>query len=52
MGSEESRIVAEDETPRTLTARTLEALAQYVTDGRAKKIVVMVCTTLVSTACT
>jgi NAD-dependent histone deacetylase SIR2 len=42
MGSEESRIVDEDTPPQTLKARTVEALAQYIKDGRAKQIVVMV----------
>jgi NAD-dependent histone deacetylase SIR2 len=42
MGNEESRVVDEDTPPRTLKARTIEALAQYIKDGRAKKIVVMV----------
>jgi NAD-dependent histone deacetylase SIR2 len=42
MGNEESRIVDEDTPPQTLKARTVEALAQYIKDGRAKQIVVMV----------
>jgi NAD-dependent histone deacetylase SIR2 len=42
MGNEESRVVDADTPPRTLKARTIEALAQYIKDGRAKKIVVMV----------
>jgi hypothetical protein len=42
MGNEESRIVDADTPPQTLKARTVEALAQYIKDGRAKQIVVMV----------
>jgi len=42
MGQEESRVVDPSAPPKTLKARTLEALAQYIKDGRAQKIVVMV----------
>jgi NAD-dependent histone deacetylase SIR2 len=42
MGQDESRVVDADQPPQTLKARTLEALAQYIKDGRAQKIVVMV----------
>jgi NAD-dependent histone deacetylase SIR2 len=42
MGNEESRVVDPDTPPQTLNARTVEALAQYIKDGRAKQIVVMV----------
>jgi hypothetical protein len=42
MGNEESRVVDPDTPPQTLKARTVEALAQYIKDGRAKQIVVMV----------
>tara|TARA_R110002003_G_scaffold104_25_gene8395 strand:- start:29046 stop:29204 length:159 start_codon:yes stop_codon:yes gene_type:complete len=42
MGNEESSIVGEDTPPQTLTSRSLEALAQYIKDGRAQQIVVMV----------
>ncbi|KAA8626839.1 NAD-dependent deacetylase sirtuin-2 [Pyrenophora tritici-repentis] len=42
MGQEESRVIEADAPPRTLQERTLEALAQYIKDGRAQKIVVMV----------
>jgi len=42
MGQEESRVVDPSARPKTLKARTLEALAQYIKDGRAQKIVVMV----------
>jgi hypothetical protein len=42
MGNEESRVVDADTPPQTLKARTVEALAQYIKDGRAKQIVVMV----------
>lgn len=43
MGNEESRVIDPDTPPQTLKARTVEALAQYIKDGRAKQIVVMVC---------
>ena len=42
MGQEESTVVDPSAPPKTLQARTLEALAQYIKDGRAQKIVVMV----------
>lgn len=42
MGNDESRMVDADTPPQTLTARTVEALAEYIKDGRAKQIVVMV----------
>lgn len=42
MGSEESTMVDESSPPRTLKARTVEALAEYIKDGRARNIVVMV----------
>jgi NAD-dependent histone deacetylase SIR2 len=42
MGNEESRVVDSDTPPQTLKARTVDALAQYIKDGRAKQIVVMV----------
>lgn len=42
MGQEESTIVDPSTPPQTLKARTLEALAEYIKDGRAKSIVVMV----------
>ncbi|USP74967.1 uncharacterized protein yc1106_02241 [Curvularia clavata] len=41
MGQDESRVVDPDTAPQTLKARTLEALAQYIKDGRARKVVVM-----------
>jgi NAD-dependent histone deacetylase SIR2 len=41
MGNEESRVIDPDTPPQTLKARTVEALAQYIKDGRAKQIVVM-----------
>ncbi|KAF1916006.1 DHS-like NAD/FAD-binding domain-containing protein [Ampelomyces quisqualis] len=40
MGNEESRVEV-DTPPQTLKARTVEALAQYIRDERAKRIVVM-----------
>jgi hypothetical protein len=42
MGQDESRVMDPSAPPRTLKARTVEALAQYIKDGRAQKIVVMV----------
>jgi NAD-dependent histone deacetylase SIR2 len=42
MGQDESRVVDPGVPPTTLKARTLEALAEYIKDGRAQKIVVMV----------
>ena len=42
MGNEESTVVDESTPSQSLTARSLEALAQYIKDGRAQKIVVMV----------
>lgn len=42
MGQDESRVVDPNAPPQTLSARTVEALAQYIKDGRAQKIVVMV----------
>ncbi|CAG5186140.1 uncharacterized protein ALTATR162_LOCUS11500 [Alternaria atra] len=41
MGQDESRVIDPTAPPQTLEARTLEALAQYIKDGRAQKIVVM-----------
>lgn len=42
MGQEASSPIDENTPPDTLEARTLEALAKYIKDGRASKIVVMV----------
>ena len=42
MGQEESRMVDEKTPPQTLKSRTLEAVAEYIRDGRARRIVVMV----------
>ncbi|KAF2823058.1 NAD-dependent deacetylase sirtuin-2 [Ophiobolus disseminans] len=41
MGNEESRIVDANTPTQTLKARSLEALAEYIKDGRAQQIVVM-----------
>ncbi|KAL8873642.1 MAG: hypothetical protein Q9174_000920 [Haloplaca sp. 1 TL-2023] len=41
MGQESSTPVDEDTPPQTLYARTLDAVASYIKEGRAKKIVVM-----------
>jgi NAD-dependent histone deacetylase SIR2 len=42
MGNGDSKMVEADAPAQTLKARTVEALAQYIKDGRAKRIVVMV----------
>lgn len=42
MGQEESRLIDEKTPPETLKSRTLEAVAEYIKDGRARRIVVMV----------
>ena len=42
MGNEESRVVDANTPTQTLKARSLEALAEYIKDGRAQQIVVMV----------
>jgi NAD-dependent histone deacetylase SIR2 len=42
MGQDESRVIDPNAPTATLKARTLEALAEYIKDGRAQKIVVMV----------
>ncbi|PSN61405.1 NAD-dependent deacetylase sirtuin-2 [Corynespora cassiicola Philippines] len=41
MGQEESHVVDDDTPTRTLEARTIEALAKYIKDGKARNIVVM-----------
>jgi NAD-dependent histone deacetylase SIR2 len=42
MGNEESTMVDPSTKPFTLSARTTEALADYIKKGKAKKIVVLV----------
>lgn len=42
MGQEQSELVDESEPSRTLKKRSLAALAKYIKDGKAAKIVVMV----------
>lgn len=42
MGNEESTMVDPSIRPTTLTARTTDALAKYIAEGRARKIVVLV----------
>ena len=42
MGQESSTPVDENTPPQTLHGRTLDAVASYIKEGRAKKIVVMV----------
>ncbi|KAF2088465.1 silent information regulator protein Sir2p [Saccharata proteae CBS 121410] len=41
MGQEESTIVDDSVKPETLESRTVDAVAKYIKDGRAKRIVVM-----------
>jgi hypothetical protein len=41
MGQESSSPVDESVPPETLTARTLSAVAEYIKDGKAKRIVVL-----------
>lgn len=43
MGQDESRMVDEKTPAVTLESRSIEAVAKYITSGRAKSIVVMVC---------
>ena len=42
MGQESSTPIDEHVPPETLDARTVEAVAKFINDGRAQKIVVMV----------
>lgn len=42
MGQESSTPVDESTPPQTLNARSIEAIASYIKEGRAKKIVLMV----------
>lgn len=41
MGNEESTPIDESTPPSTLTGRTVEAVAEYITSGKVKKVVVM-----------
>ncbi|KAF2244938.1 NAD-dependent deacetylase sirtuin-2 [Trematosphaeria pertusa] len=41
MGQDESHMVDEDTPPETLESRTVEAVAKFIKDGRAQRIVVM-----------
>ncbi|KAJ4315005.1 Sir2 histone deacetylase Hst2 [Neodidymelliopsis sp. IMI 364377] len=41
MGNEESTMVDPSTRPETLSARTTDALARYITEGKARKIVVL-----------
>ncbi|MCJ1309655.1 Sir2 histone deacetylase Hst2 [Agyrium rufum] len=41
MGQEQSTLIDESTPSQTLQARTVEAVARYIKDGRAKKIVIM-----------
>ncbi|KAI1392497.1 NAD-dependent deacetylase sirtuin-2 [Hypoxylon trugodes] len=41
MGQEESRLVDPDTPPDTLSGRSLRAVADYINDGKAKRVVVM-----------
>jgi NAD-dependent histone deacetylase SIR2 len=42
MGNEESTMVDPSTKPVTLSARTAEALAKYIKEGKARKIIVLV----------
>ena len=42
MGQEESRIVDENTPAETLESRSIEAVAKYIKDGGAQRVVVMV----------
>ena len=42
MGQEQSSPIDDSRPSRTLRERSVDAVAQYIKDGRAKKIVVMV----------
>lgn len=42
MGNEESTMVDPSSKPETLAARTIDALAKYIQEGKARKIVVLV----------
>lgn len=42
MGQESSTPVDESTPPQALNARSIEAIASYIKEGRAKKIVLMV----------
>jgi NAD-dependent histone deacetylase SIR2 len=45
MGQQESvQLVDEDTPPQRLKKRDIESVAKYINDGKAKRIVVMVCT--------
>jgi len=41
MGQEESTLVGDDVPPETLSARTLEAVAELINSGEARRIVVL-----------
>jgi NAD-dependent histone deacetylase SIR2 len=41
MGQEESRVIGDDVAPQTLRARSLEAVAELIKDGTAKRIAVL-----------
>lgn len=43
MGQEESKPIDESTPPRTLEKRDVASVAKYINEGRAKRIVVMVC---------
>lgn len=43
MGQESSSLIDDDTPPSTLESRTIDSVAHYINDGRANKIVVMVC---------
>jgi NAD-dependent histone deacetylase SIR2 len=41
MGQEHSALISDDTPPQALSARTLEAVADYIKSGKARRIVVM-----------
>ncbi len=45
MGQEQSSLIDEATPPQTLKDRSIESVAKYVKDGKAKQIVVMVSST-------
>lgn len=45
MGNEESTLVDDSTRPTVLEARNIEAVAKYIKERNARRIVVMVCST-------
>ena len=46
MGQDTSTLIDDNTPPETLQARTVDAVARYINNGRQKKIVVMVVSSL------